>query len=477
MAESATNWCDLVRHHWRNSERAAVVTASETWSGDELLRRAGGASRWFDSLGFAAGDVIPALVDESPAAIALTVGAAMSGRAFAPLGTRLPASDLAEALKNLGSRQLLTDPGLRPLAEEVARLSGVKLHAVEGPPEPAAILEAPWGPEVVVAVVHTSGTTGLPKPVFIRHRPLVARVALYAQLMPMGPGDLYYSASPYYHTAGISMTLSILGGGGALFPQPWFTVDDWPDVARAGVTHALLVPTMIDMLLSRDLFRGVDLRLLQYGAAPIHPETLATTLAALPNTRFLQIFGQTEFSPICVFSHEAHLEALADRPELLATVGKAAPGVTIRIENPDDDGVGEITARGAHAFSIDDDGWRRTGDLGRFDDEGYLTLHGRLNDRIVRGGENIYPVEVEQALATHPQVFEAAVVGVPDRRYGEIVKALVVPRDPAVIPSVEELRAHVRDRIAHFKVPTIVEFARELPRNPSGKVLRTRIPR
>src|SRR4051794_30529076 len=167
MAESATNWCDLVRGHWRGSDRPAVVTASGTWSGDELLRRAGGAATWLDSLGFTTGDVIPALVDESPAAIALTVGAAMSGRALAPLGTRLPASDLAGALKSLGSTQLLTDPGLRPLAEEVARLSGVKLHDIDGPPDAASILESQFGPEVVVAVVHTSGTTGLPKPVFI----------------------------------------------------------------------------------------------------------------------------------------------------------------------------------------------------------------------------------------------------------------------------------------------------------------------
>jgi acyl-CoA synthetase (AMP-forming)/AMP-acid ligase II len=234
---------------------------------------------------------------------------------------------------------------------------------------------------------------------------------------------------------------------------------------------------MIDMLLAKDLFEGVPLRFLQYGAAPIHPDTLAIALAALPNTRFLQIFGQTEFSPITALDHDTHLEALAGRTELLATVGKAAPGVTIRIENPDDDGVGEIAAQGAHAFSIDADGWRRTGDLGRVDAEGFLTLHGRLNDRIVRGGENIYPIEVEQALATHPQVLEAAVVGVPDRRFGEIVKALVVPADPSVTPSVEELRAHVRERIAHFKVPAIIEFADELPRNPAGKVLRTKIPR
>jgi len=131
-----------------------------------------------------------------------------------------------------------------------------------------------------------------------------------------------------------------------------------------------------------------------------------------------------------------------------------------------------VAVRAAHTFVHDADGWRRTGDLGALDADGYLTLHGRVNDRIIRGGENIYPVEIEQALAAHPGVREAAVVGVPDRRWGEIVKAVVVAVDPAAPPDLDDVRRFLADRIAHFKVPALVDVVAELPRNASGKVLR-----
>ena len=189
----------------------------------------------------------------------------------------------------------------------------------------------------------------------------------------------------------------------------------------------------------------------------------------------VQIFGQTEASPITVLSHEDHVRAAADRPDLLRSVGRAIRGAELRIEGADDDGIGEVALRAPHVFQVDPDGWRRTGDLGTISDEGYLTLHGRVNDRIIRGGENIYPIEIESVLADHPDVRDVAVVGVPDRRWGEIVKAVVVPANIAVPPPADDLRALVADRLAHFKVPAVIEFADELPRNSSGKILRRQL--
>jgi acyl-CoA synthetase (AMP-forming)/AMP-acid ligase II len=202
---------------------------------------------------------------------------------------------------------------------------------------------------------------------------------------------------------------------------------------------------------------------------------LRAALDALPDTRFLQIFGQTEVSPVTALTHADHVRALNGHPELLSTVGRAAPGVELQVEHAGDDGIGEIALRSPHCFVVDDDGWHRTGDLGSIDNDGYVTLQGRLNDRIVRGGENIYPIEVEQALASHPDVHEVAVVGVPDRRWGEVVKAVVVPRHVGAPPSTQVLQAHARERLAHFKIPAIIEFADQLPRNPSGKVLRRKL--
>ena len=294
--------------------------------------------------------------------------------------------------------------------------------------------------------------------------------------MGIGPGDRYCSASPFYHTAGVAMDVTVLGMGVSIVPQDWFSVDNWRRAGRLGVTCALLVPTMIEMLLAEGALADVQPRVLQYGAMPIHPDTLRATLEALPATRLLQIFGQTEASPIA-FLEPRGPPPRRDRASRPAAVGRAAPirGAELRIEQPDDEGIGEIAMRAPHVFQADADGWRRTGDLGTISDEGYVTLHGRLNDRIIRGGENIYPFEIEHVLATHPGVREVAVVGVPDRRWGEIVKAVVVPADPAAPPDADELRALVGDRLARFKIPAVVEFTDELPRNPSGKILRRQL--
>jgi acyl-CoA synthetase (AMP-forming)/AMP-acid ligase II len=468
---NASTWNDLVIEEWRGAERPAVVTTELTWSGDELLARGGGAADWLTACGFEHGGAVPALLDESPTAIAMAVGAAMSGLVLAPLGTKLQPAELAVAAQHLTDTGLVTTPELVGVATEVARLAGLRLHVLDGLPLPARVPDVAGGSDDVAFIVHTSGTTGAPKPVAVRHRALVARVALYHRVMGIGPGDRYCSASPFHHTAGVSMVFTVLGCGAAVIPQAWFSIDGWREAGKLGVTHALLVPTMIDLLLAEGVLADAHPRLLQYGAAPIDPQTLADALAALPGTEFLQIFGQTELSPITALSAADHLLGLA-RPELLATVGRAPDGVELRLENTDDGGIGELTVKAAHAFVTDDDGWRRTGDLGRIDADGYVSLHGRVNDRIVRGGENIYPVEVERAIATLAGVREAAVVGVPDRRWGEVVKAVIVSTDPAAPPSIDAVQAHCREQLARFKVPAIVEFTAELPRNASGKVLR-----
>jgi acyl-CoA synthetase (AMP-forming)/AMP-acid ligase II len=160
---------------------------------------------------------------------------------------------------------------------------------------------------------------------------------------------------------------------------------------------------------------------------------------------------------------------------LLASVGRAAPGVQVRIADPDGSGAGEVTARADHLFAPGPDGWLRTGDLGRLDDDGYLYLVGRHGDMIIRGGENVHPLEVENRLLEHPRVADAGVIGVPDRLLGEAIKAFVVPADPADPPGGEELRAFARAALAGFKVPAEWELVSSLPRNATGKLLRRQL--
>jgi acyl-CoA synthetase (AMP-forming)/AMP-acid ligase II len=291
-------------------------------------------------------------------------------------------------------------------------------------------------------------------------------------VMPVGPDDRFCTASPFHHTAGINMVLTVLARGATVLPMARFDIDGWRRLGELGVSHALLVPTMIDQLLASGRLGEAHPKVLQYGAAPIDPRTLREALAVLPDTELLQVYGQTEMSPITQLTHADHLRALGGRPELLASVGKAAPRTTIRLAEAGADGVGELVVAGAHQFAVAAGEERRTGDLGRIDAEGYVTLMGRIDDRIVWAGENIYPAEVEAAIGSHPGVAEVAVVGVPDRRYGEIVRAVVVPTDPASPPSDDELRAHAAARVARFKVPTQLRFATSLPRNAAGKVVR-----
>lgn len=467
-------WNELFRDQWVGSDRPAIVTANFTLSGDELARRAGGAAAWLDALGFERGSFVPCLVDESADAIALAVGATLSGRIPAPLGTKMPAADLAVALRGLCARVVIAEERLADLASEAAALAGATV----------VVLGAlPVGPVVCIdvdedspaLVIHTSGTTGAPKAIIPSHRQLVARVDIYCATMPIDSADRYCSASPFAHTAGITMAYTVLALGASIIPQDWFSIDKWRQAGVLGMTCGLLVPTMIDLLLDAGALADAHPRVLQYGASPIHPDTLAAALRALPHTQFIQIFGQTEVSPISCLTHQDHLLAMSGRLELLRTVGRVVQGAELRVEHSDGDGIGELAVRSPHSFAADADGWRRTGDFGRIDADGYITLHGRTNDRIIRGGENIYPFEVEQALLRHPGVREVAVVGIPDRRWGEIVKAVIVAEDAEEPPPIAELQQYVRDRIAHFKVPAVVEFAAELPRNASGKVMRRQL--
>ncbi len=451
----------------------AVRSFEAEWSGRELLARAGGAA------GFLAdrctpGAPVPALVGSDADAYALTLGGALSGRPVAPLGTRLAVAELAPLVRRLGAPVLVADRANARLAAETARAAGTGV-AVHGGFEPADPEITPTGADGVILVLHTSGTTGLPKVVLVRDSAVFHRAQAYQREMGLGPGDLFCSTGGFHHTGGVGMCFVAAASGAGVAPLPRFTTGVWRAAAALRPTCGLLVPTMIDALLEERCLGSVPLRALQYGTAPIHPETLSEALQALPGTSFTQAYGQTEGGPITLLGHEAHLRALAGEPHLLASVGRAPAGVELRLDDVGDDGVGEVVARAPQVFMPGPDGWLHTGDLGRVDGEGYLFLQGRLGDKIIRGGENVYPLEIERVLEAHPQVREAAAVGVPSRRWGQTIKAFVVPADADRPPDVAVLAAFVKSRLAGFKVPADWELTAELPRNAAGKLLRRRL--
>jgi acyl-CoA synthetase (AMP-forming)/AMP-acid ligase II len=465
-----TDWITLLKRA-HGADNPAVVAPDRVVSGRDLLRTAAAGIDWLAGVGVPEGCSVPALLETNSDSIALVAAGAAGRRPLAPLGPRLTVRELTACVDRLDAPVLVCQTEFEPLAAEVAAASGRKLAVLPPLPTSGRPLPTPR-PSDPAVILHTSGTTGAPKPVYYRHGRLARRVVVNAGLQQFRAGSVFATGSPFHHIAGLGNILVALGAGATVVSLPKFSVDAWRSLADYGVTHALAVPTMIEMLLREDALTVPTLQLLQYGAAPIHPETLRRAMEALPGVDFLDLYGQTEGSPITCLTPADHELAAAGREWLLQSVGRAAPGVTVRIEAPDEHGVGEVTARARHLFATSDDGWLRTGDMGRLDDEGYLYLVGRRGDKIIRGGENVYPLEIENLLQEHSGVVEAAVVGVADQLYGEVVKAFVVPADSQAVPTADELRAFLREQLAGFKVPTEWAFVSDLPRNATGKLLR-----
>ena len=460
---------------WRERDEPAVVASGTSWSGRELLERSAGAARWLRQA--CRPGAVPALLGASPAAVAHLIGGADCGRPLAPLGPRLTAGEVAPCIEPMECEMILADAEFGALAAEVADLTGRRVEWLQLPPRTTEQLALDADREAPAFWLHTSGTTGLPKPVPYTQWRLARRSRLNAELCALGPGAVYASASGFHHIAGLGNYVVALAAGAALAPMARFSIEAWQALADLHVTHALTVPTMLEMLLDAGVLMLPELRNLQYGAAPIHPDTLRRTLEAVPQARVVNIYGQTEGSPITCLTADDH-RRISDLHEehLLLSVGRPVPGLELRIEGPDAGGVGEVAARADHLFVRDTAGWLHTGDFGRVDERGYLYLSGRRGDKIIRGGENIYPLEVERILEQHPGVREAGVVGVPDRKWGQIVRAVVVPSHEDEVPDPDDLKAFVRSHLAGFKVPAEWVITAELPRNPNGKLLRRALP-
>jgi acyl-CoA synthetase (AMP-forming)/AMP-acid ligase II len=343
----------------------------------------------------------------------------------------------------------------------------------------------------LIALAFTSGTTGLPKGVMQSQRMLKAIIYSGMVEYQSRPDDVRYTAAPLFHISGVCGLFMGVAAGFTSLLLPQFEPRTVLDLlAQDRVTAAFLVPTMISSLLQ---LKGVDdhdyerLRLITYGAAPISPTLLRRAIDVF-DCDFLQAFGAgTEAGLQSTLTPDDHRRALADRPELLRSCGRPSIGVAMRIVDADlrevpQGEVGEVATRSDQVMDGYLDmpeeterafagGWFRAGDMGYLDEEGYLYLHGRSKDMIIRGGENIYPFEIESVLAEHPQVAQAAVVGVPDEHWGEVTRAFITCV-AGHQPSAAELTAHCNLRLARYKVPTEFVVLDAMPVNASGKILK-----
>lgn len=429
-----------------------------------------------------------------------------------PLNPRLTAEELGFIVGDAGARVVLADPEMcERLGPLRASLPTVETWVALGGdvPEGWCGVEA-WleggstgelrhrgQPDDVLYQMYTSGTTGLPKGVLLTHRSVLTNCAQVSAGLSYAvePGDRWLIVAPLFHAAAVITAFSCVAGGGCLVIQKGFdpraVVDALSDEDIALTT---LVPAMIQACLAT-----VDdvadrsypaLRAMAYGGSAIAEPTLLRAMEVF-GCDFYQGFGQTESSAGLTYLTELdHRAAVSGRPELLASCGQALPGTELRIVDPagaplPPGAVGEVIARGPQLMSgywnqpeetttALRDGWLWTGDAGSLDELGYLTIHDRLRDMVVTGGENVYPREVENVLLGHPSVLDVAVIGVPDETWGEVVHAVVVVGPDAAV-DLDSLREYGRGHLAGFKLPRGVTVVDELPRNASGKVLKAEL--
>ena len=424
------------------------------------------------------------------------------GAVACPLNTRWSVPELRHALADAGASLLVVDPALAGPAAALADLAAV-LPLAAMAEEASALAPLPdscSGGDALAALLYTGGTTGRSKGVMLSHANFWTASITRAAELPNPPDGVSLLVAPLFHVAGLGRLVGQAIVGGTCITMPNFRPEAVAAaIERHGITDTIMVPSMLQAMLDMpgfDAGRVQSLHRIAFGAAPMPPDLLDRALEAWPQAEFFQAYGLTETAgALCINPPENHRGA-ARRSDRWRSVGRPGLGAEIRIV--DDAGrdvprgmVGEIVARGpmvtrgywnlpqATAQALRD-GWLHTGDGGRMDAEGYLFIADRLKDMIISGGENVYSAEVEAVLRGHPAVADAAVIGVPDERWGEAVHAVIVARDARGLADAAraaelevELKAWCRRDLAGYKCPRSVAFVDALPMSAAGKVLKT----
>lgn len=435
------------------------VSYQQFW--DRSARVAGGLA----GLGIVPGDRVAINLPNGNNWAYAFFGVLMAGGVVVPVNTRFSESEVEYVVTDSGSKYVFTAD--RPL------------------PDGAPVVLRDRGGSDLAAIFYTSGTTGFPKGAMTTHENFLANCETVKRVMKI-PADLTMRnliSVPMFHVTGCNsqLLISIMYGGTTVI-MPTFEVQLFlRTIVDERINVCVSVPAIYWLAMNQPNFRDYDMtgvRFCTYGGAPTPADVIAKLKAAWPNARLGNGFGLTETSSVSTFLPHEYCD---ERPE---TVGFAAPVVELDLFEPDPEtGVGELLIRGQNIVAgywnkpeqtkeTFVNGWLHTGDLARLDDDGFCQIVDRKKDMVNRGGENVYCVEVESALVQHPDVFEVAVIGVPDAMMGEKVGAVIVPQ-PGSNPDPLEIRAFAKKLIADFKVPQFIAFRKDpLPRNAGGKVLK-----
>ena len=475
-------------------ERVAVQCGEERWTVAQLFEGAGRLASRFRS----AGVEHVALLDVASPAVPLALfGASWGGVPFVPLNYRLTGEELDALIERITPALLVTD------AERAAVLSGreglqvitrEELAALARGGEPSAGPDWSMDPEGVAILLFTSGTTGVPKAAVLRHKHMVSYILGSVEFMAAQESDAVLVSVPPYHVAGMAALLSSLYAGRRMVLLPGFDARQWLELAeKEAVSNAFVVPTMLARIVQSLEEGGVGapsaLRSLAYGGGKMPLPVIERAMRLLPAVDFTNAYGLTETSStIAVLGPEDHRVAAASQDERarrrLASVGRPLPSIEVEIRDEEGRPLppgerGEIHVRGeqvsgeyaGRGSQLLEGGWFPTRDGGFLDEEGYLFIDGRIDDVIVRGGENLSPGEIEDVLHEHPAIADCAVVGVPDEEWGEAVAAAVVC-EPGAEVAASELQDWVKRHLRSSRVPQRIAFWSELPYNETGKLLR-----
>ena len=501
-----TALADITRRHASaRPHAAALVYQGRTTTYDALDRAASRVANALIAGGFPPQGRVAHLDKSSDAFFEVLFGTAKAGGVIVSVNWRLAPPEVLQIVNDAGAEILFVGEEYFPLVEKIRdELTTVKKIVTLGGQHGAWESFETWRdrhgdsdpllaaqPSDVAVQFYTSGTTGLPKGVQLTNANFAAMMPLWAGNWLLAPGVANLVCLPMFHVGGAGWGIvGLFAGATNHVAREFVPAEILRAIERERLQVMLLVPAMILFLLQAPQIRETDLaslRLIVYGAAPIPVDLLKQAMATF-KCGFQQVYGLTETTgAITLLPPEDHVDADAKK---LLSCGPAQKPTELRILGEDGmdlptGQVGEIAVRSpqvmqgywrlpeATARALQG-GWFLTGDAGYLDDKGYLFIYDRVKDMIVSGGENIYPAEVESALFGHPAIADVAVIGIPDDRWGEAVKAVVVKK-PGMDLKAGELIDWARERIAGYKLPKSVDFVEALPRNPTGKILKREI--